>query len=92
VTRVCAVQPNGREESLAGGVMLPPTCLSLRGGLERLFVENDLSVEEGQQAPGLTDLVRVAAFGEPSGFDDVAHHDPPLDSGFAPGELPGVSS
>jgi hypothetical protein len=36
--------------------------------------------------------VRVAAFGEPSGFDDVAHHDPPLDSGFAPGELPGVSS
>ena len=64
MTRVCAAQPNGREESLPGGVMLPPTCLSLRGGLERLFGENDLSIEEGEQDPGLTDLVRAAAFGE----------------------------
>jgi len=34
--------------------MLPPTCLSLRGGLERLFVEKDPSVERGEQVPGRT--------------------------------------
>jgi hypothetical protein len=36
----------------------------VRRNLEGFFVENDLSIEECEQDPGLADLVCAAVFGE----------------------------
>ena len=50
-----------------------------RLGFEGLFAENDLSIEQGEQGPGLADLVHAAAFGE--------RHDAPIGDDLEPGDF-----